>query len=277
MNSRTIFFTALFLGLWFSAEGAQVLIPAHADKRVLVPKSDIGLTWRAKLSYDDSGWRLCRGTPGGVGYEVQSGYEQWISLDTRSDMYQDGNNPNTGCYIRIKFTLTQQQIDQVGELNLVVRYDDGFVAFLNGERVADANAPSNLTWNAAATAAGESTGPETFGLSLYKSLLKPGENLLAVHALNSGVNSSDFLFYCELIAADSPFADFTQSNLPLVFIDTGGRWIPDEPKITADMGIIYHGVGRLHKLNEPFNDYRGKSASKRAAPARSPGRRNSTP
>ncbi len=31
---------------------------------------------------------------------------------------------------------------------------------------------------------------------------------------------------------------FTSSNLPVIVINTNGAGIPDEPKITADMGII---------------------------------------
>ena len=262
MNTRQILprvVIALIIGVAaLSAQSTKVLVPANADKWVLVPKSDIGLTWRSKLSYDQTGWRLCSGSPGGVGYEMSSGYEQWITLDTRSDMYESGSNPNTSCYVRIKFTLTQQQIDAVSGLSLNVWYDDGFVAYLNGQRVADANAPATLGWNAAATAAIESSGPEQFGISLYKSALKVGENLLAVHALNSGVNSSDFLFRAEMTSSENPFTNFTSSNLPLVYIDTGGRYIPDEPKIPAKMGIIYHGVGVTHLLNEPYNDYNGK-------------------
>ena len=34
--------------------------------------------------------------------------------------------------------------------------------------------------------------------------------------------------------------NFTSSNLPIIVINTGGQSILDEPKITADMGIIYN-------------------------------------
>lgn len=256
---RRLVLDLFFVLCWSSlhAQTIQVLVPASAEKWVLVPKSDIGLTWRSKLSYDQTGWRRCSGSPGGVGYETGSGYEQWISLDTRQDMHQSGTSPNTSCYIRLKFSLTAEKISSLGALNLNVWYDDGFVAFLNGEKVAEANAPASLTWNAAAAGDHEAAGPETFDISNYKNLLRVGENLLAVHALNNSITSSDFLFNVEIAIAGNPISNFTVSNLPLVYIDTGGKWIPDEPKIPARMGIIYHGVGSLHKLNEPFNDYNG--------------------
>jgi hypothetical protein len=36
---------------------------------------------------------------------------------------------------------------------------------------------------------------------------------------------------------------FTSSNLPIVIINTNGQYIPDEPKITAQMQVIYNGPG----------------------------------
>lgn len=50
---------------------------------------------------------------------------------------------------------------------------------------------------------------------------------------------------------------FTSSKLPIVVINTNGQGIPDEPKIVADMGIIYNGVGIRNYLTDPFNEYDG--------------------
>jgi len=51
---------------------------------------------------------------------------------------------------------------------------------------------------------------------------------------------------------------FTSSNLPVIVINTNGAGIPDEPKITADMGIIDNGVGVRNNLTDPHNNYNGK-------------------
>ncbi|MCB0299349.1 MAG: hypothetical protein KDE52_04790, partial [Calditrichaeota bacterium] len=37
--------------------------------------------------------------------------------------------------------------------------------------------------------------------------------------------------------------NFTSSNLPIVVINTNGQTIPDEPKITVNMGIIWNENG----------------------------------
>lgn len=50
----------------------------------------------------------------------------------------------------------------------------------------------------------------------------------------------------------------TSSNLPIININTNGQSIPDEPKIMADMGIIYNGPGVRNSLTDPFNEYNGK-------------------
>lgn len=52
--------------------------------------------------------------------------------------------------------------------------------------------------------------------------------------------------------------DFTSSNLPIVVLNTNGQEIPDEYKITADMGIIYNGEGVRNYITDPFNHYNGK-------------------
>ncbi|MDP1676777.1 MAG: CotH kinase family protein [Bacteroidota bacterium] len=51
---------------------------------------------------------------------------------------------------------------------------------------------------------------------------------------------------------------FTSSNLPIVIISTNGQTIVNEPKITADMGIIDNGPGVRNNLTDPFNHYKGK-------------------
>jgi subtilisin-like proprotein convertase family protein len=54
------------------------------------------------------------------------------------------------------------------------------------------------------------------------------------------------------------FFTFTSSNLPIVVINTNGQTINDDPKITADMGIIYNGAQVRNHLIDPKNNYNGK-------------------
>ena len=86
-----------------------------------------------------------------------------------------------------------------------MKSDDGFVVYLNGVRVADRNAPSQLSWNSSATASPTDDEAMTFediDITAYKDLLLRGSNVLAIHALNNSSGSSDFLIIPEL-AGDS--------------------------------------------------------------------------
>lgn len=57
--------------------------------------------------------------------------------------------------------------------------------------------------------------------------------------------------------ASSPL-NFSCTDLPIVVINTNGQVIPNEPKISADLGIIYNGLGVPNCKTDPFNSYNGK-------------------
>ncbi len=198
-----------------------VLVEQNAPKRVLVPEATLAAGWLSDPGFEDGPWMTCEGSPGGIGYEVESGYEGSITLDVEEEMYAGGNGSNTSCLVRIPFTVQSEDLDGVAGLYLRVHYDDGFVAYLNGIRVAEANAPFTMDWNSASTATHEALAPEVFNISGHLDALQHGENLLAVHGLNSSITSSDFLLSIELVASEgnlsgiSPEAMAYSQPLPL--------------------------------------------------------------
>ncbi|MEN6335082.1 MAG: lamin tail domain-containing protein [Phycisphaerales bacterium] len=178
------------------------LVARGAAKRVLVPTgADVG-DWRSARSYDDSAWLSSSGGPGGVGFERSTGYENYISLDVGSRMY----NINGSCYIRIPFQYTPGK-EALDSMTLKVQYDDGFVAYLNGAEVARRNFDGAPAWN---SVAGTSHGDdqailfESIDLSAYVSNLRQGNNVLAIQGMNAGTSSSDFLIGVEMIASKGP-------------------------------------------------------------------------
>ncbi len=65
-----------------------------------------------------------------------------------------------------------------------------------------------------------------------------------------------FLF--SLLAFNLSYAQvFTDSNLPIVVINTNSQTIVDDPKINCDMGIIWNGAGNRNFMTDPFNNYDG--------------------
>ena len=162
--------------------------------RAFVPSSNISSSWYRDLNFNDSSWLL--GT-NGVGYERSNGYDPYINIDVDDEM-----SGRTSCYIRIKFNLAQADIEKWNFMILQMRYDDGFVAYLNGTRIAAAQAPGNLTWNSSATQThddGSATIFQKFETSNFINQLKSGQNLLAIHALNESTSSSDFLNQVKLV------------------------------------------------------------------------------
>jgi hypothetical protein len=59
-------------------------------------------------------------------------------------------------------------------------------------------------------------------------------------------------------STDMTIGGLDSSNLPIIVIDTYGQIISDEPKIMADMGIIYNGKGVRNHISDPFNNYYGQ-------------------
>ena len=178
----------------------RTLVPEDADKRVLVPTYNIGQRWRTDLRYDDSDWMITAGGPGGVGYERNSGYENFISLDLETQMY----GQNTSCYIRIPFNVEAEDLAGLTELMLRVRYDDGFVAYLNGIQVARGNFSGTPAWNSrTASSISDSAAVlfEDIDISAFIGNLNNGNNVLAIHGLNASPTSSDMLISVRLDAA----------------------------------------------------------------------------
>jgi Lamin Tail Domain/CotH kinase protein/Fn3 associated/Chitobiase/beta-hexosaminidase C-terminal domain len=167
------------------------LVAEDANKKVLVPTSNIGSTWRLLgATYNDSSWTSGHG---GVGYEYNTGYAQYIDINVGSAMY----NINATCYIRIPFTVN---ISNITSLTLRMMYDDGFLAYLNGVPVASRNAPASPTWNSTATSnPPDTTGFEDIDITAYMGDLTSGSNYLAIQGLNTSTTSSDFLIDTELV------------------------------------------------------------------------------
>ncbi len=172
-------------------------------KKVIVPISDIGGDWKKAEGYDDSSWETLDGSPGGIGYEKRSGYEDYIGLDVSSGMYGGDGGTNTSCYIRIPFNIDSITLSKLKSLKLEMMFDDGFVAFINETKIAEVNAPATLTWNSATTSSTEASAAMTIDVSSNIQNLAAGDNLLAIHGLNKNLTSSDFLIMAKLYGDSS--------------------------------------------------------------------------
>ncbi|MDZ4781982.1 MAG: lamin tail domain-containing protein [Planctomycetia bacterium] len=197
-----------------SVNPAATLIPSGSDillydalhpAKYFVPTgsnggSSLGTTWTT-IPFNDAAWTS--GTVG-VGYDLLGDYDGVYATDLEQAML----NVNASVYLRTEFNVANP-VDLNG-LNLRVKYDDGFIVFLNGQRVASRNAPPlRFGYNSLATAEhpdAEALEFESLSLSNFKHLLVPGKNVLAFQPMNRAVNNDDFLFVPELFTFGSPGA-----------------------------------------------------------------------
>jgi hypothetical protein len=124
-------------------------------------------------------------------------------------------NINTTCYIRIPFGMDAEDLSKLTALSLKIRYDDGFVAYLNGIEIARRNFNGTPAWNSRSSASHVDSAAivlEPIDVSPFIGYLQRGSNILAIHGLNDNLTSSDMLISMELEGtlttppADSPFA-----------------------------------------------------------------------
>jgi len=199
-----------------SSGDLKVVFDEQQQKKALVPTEDIGNDW-IQLNYDDSNWLDVESVSedgsllrGGVGF-ARSGtrvdpFDRYIALDLEEQMY----GANAGVYIRIPFIV--EELSVIGSLILSARTDDGFIAWINGDKVQSFNAPDEPQWDSGAIASHADSMAQNlkeFPLDDYIEKLKVGENIIAIQALNKGKSGSDFLFSCFLRATDQPKKKFS--------------------------------------------------------------------
>jgi len=153
--------------------------------------------WK-ELSLDDSGWA---GGVSPIGYG-----DPWI--DTVLDDMQDSY---VTVYFRRIFSVTDPL--QIEALRLEVWVDDGFIAYLNGVKVAEDNMPAAYPVRHTDEALSDTDAPDPsgpgklFDLSDWIDLLGIGANILAVEVHNWRSWSADFCFEARLVAdlKENPF------------------------------------------------------------------------
>jgi len=191
--------------------------------RVLIPTAvnpPAGLGWTEE-SFNDTTWMS--GTTG-VGYDRVTTYDSHINLNLDATM----DTVNTSAYIRIEFNVVDASLYDV--MSLKMKYDDGFVAYLNGEFIAQANQPNVLDWDAEADGGhndADAVNYVPFDVSAHVGKLVDGNNVLAIHGLNDGIGSSDFLISPELEVGQSTVAGgitLTESTFINARTRAGSEW-----------------------------------------------------
>ena len=186
----------------------KTFVAGDASKRVKVPTAAVNDYWRGGGTFDDSTWTSVTpvaGSPGGIGYDrdgsTGGSYASYISYNVESLMY-GSTTGKTSCYIRIPFTVDAADLGNVTSMTLRMRYDDGFIAYINGTEVYRKYFSGTPAWDSKASTnrTTDCSTPESFDISGYASALHAGSNILAIHGLNYSKTNSDFLITAELPA-----------------------------------------------------------------------------
>ncbi len=147
----------------------------------------------------------------------------------RTDIAAMMSGVNATAYVRIPFTVSNPS--SLDSLRLRMRYDDGFVAYLNGVEVARRNAPNTLAFNSAATVdltSAQAQVTEDINLAGFLSVLQVGPNVLAIQGLNSSASDSSFLVAPQLIGSQLLASDPRYFALPT----------PGGPNSAPSLGIV---------------------------------------
>ncbi len=276
----------LFLSLIAFSARAQVdhwetVVYDILEWHYIVPDAATPSDWISP-SFDDSAWSVGNG-----GFGFGDG--------------DDGTNIPTGnisVYHRIHFNINNW--NEISKFILNMDYDDSYVAYLNGVEISRSNISTTgqPAWNDGADGQHEANMYQgglpdqvIFLTQDYLSILNNGDNILCVEAHNITTNSGDItsrpFLHVGLTTSNiyygtppswfvQPF-EFSSSTLPIVLVNTYGVDIPDEPKIDAEMGIIFNGEGQINHVTDAFNEFNGliaiekRGSSSNGFPAKSYG------
>ena len=185
-----------------------LLIPESANASYLVPTVENG---GSTLSIAD--WTSVAGPanaaswmegPMGLGFNptgrpTGTSFTPFIKTNLQAAMQPSTGTSTSTVYVRLPFSLTPSQLEAIDTFRLRVRYDDGFIAYLNGQEISRkaviaSHVPTYTSSSSSTRADTISIVPEQIVISNFAELLKPGANVLAFHVMNQSPTNADLLF-----------------------------------------------------------------------------------
>ncbi len=186
----------------------QIFAPENSPTKVIVPGDKLSDLWKGgdeeafAAIGGDSAW--IPGS-GGIGAPLASSdYEGLFGIDV-SEIY--GELFASSAFLRVPFSIDSPE--NLIELQLKMRYDSGFVAYINGVEVTRTNnlpaEPGFLSIAFDPRQTEESF--VSFDITKHISALKSGQNILAIHGISPNVDSDQLplLAVPELVGAVAEF------------------------------------------------------------------------
>lgn len=165
-------FSGIAIGIEYDTD--RTLIPANAEWRYQAEIAVPNPGWHEPM-FNDSSWKKGKA---GFGYGDNDDHTYLKSMRGKFDSVK----------IRHPFTVYPNEI--IPKLYLYIRYDDAFIAYLNGQEVARSNIKGNN--NKHTISHHEARKFELFIIDQPDKYLQEGVNILALEGFNRSLNSSDF-------------------------------------------------------------------------------------
>ncbi len=184
-------------------------LPYKIEKDIIAVGDD--WLYRKGTSEPPSDWNELGFTPDGtwdengttpIGYETDPpGNSACLATDLT-----DMKNNYLSVYAR--YIVTIDDPSEVTEMGLLLDFDDGYIAYINGDKVGSENLPDSAGYLVAATTSNHEAycegGSVPIDLTGYISLLVPGENVFAFQIHNKSYTSSDFMFASAVTIVTAP-------------------------------------------------------------------------
>ncbi|MEE8450546.1 MAG: lamin tail domain-containing protein, partial [Thermoguttaceae bacterium] len=173
----------------------------------------------------------------GIGFDTaEDGFGRTIETDVAGSMHEK----NGSLWARYEFDVENPAA--LTGLQLHIKYNDGFIAYLNGHEISRSNAPASPAWNSTATSSRtveESMRPRAFNVSDSLPHLVPEGNVLAIQGLNVAAADGDFLLVPELLATETDAIErYFASPSPGGPNEGSFLGMADEPQFSAEHGIF---------------------------------------
>ena len=176
-----------------------VLVSEASQARYLVPaNNDLGRRW-VSPKFDDSTWQTGFA---GVGFERRKGGRIDYTDHLRTDLGPQMHDLHSSVYTRIEFDVDDP--DSIGQLILKMKYDDAFIAFVDGVEVARSDSAPHgiplIDTRPSSHADSRAIVFEEFHLGHIIKRLSAGRHVLAIHGMNVTRSSNDMLLVPELVS-----------------------------------------------------------------------------
>ncbi|HNQ87676.1 MAG TPA: CotH kinase family protein [Verrucomicrobiota bacterium] len=167
-----------------------------------------------------------------------------FGADVRTDTEAAMAGRNASVCVRLPFAVADAGSVTGGVLRM--RYDDGFVAWINGVEIGRRNAPDVLRWDSAATAVGADPGGSGFeAIEWPAELVVEGANVLAIQGLNVSADDADFLLMptLEIRTASASSVSFFKNPTPGSANGLGSPGWVAAPRPSVGRGVLATDAG----------------------------------